>query len=589
MRSEAIRTKLGGNCIMKKIFLAALLLLAALVITGCGCKHESVNVIQAKSATCTEDGYSGDVTCSECDKVTEKGSVIPAKGHTPGSPIDAYEPNCRHTGYSGDIYCTDCGELIETGVELAKTEHKAGERLFVYEPECEYDGYTGDVVCENCGFTIEEGEVIPALGHTPGDPYDVVEATCLYEGYDGTRDCTVCGEVIRGNVTAKLEHSFDAHVCTVCEWPQAGLYINGELQFTWEELVKNNNVQVQDNVFMSVAPGVYGELVIGEEISRINNFAFRASQLSKVVFPYAVKNSGTVAFSGAVALEHVEYFGPVDMVNYNAFERNVLLERVIFRRGVARLDDACFTGCTALREVELGDRLELIASDAFYGCTSLESIILPEGLESIGSEAFYNCTSLKTVALPSTLKQIGSDAFANCASMKAIALPEGLESMYMNVFSGSGIRELVLPSTLTMMSAQRNMTELVKLDMSRANIREVDDGEMISGCTKLETLLLPETIAVLSRNDFKNCSSLKLLEIPDAVLSVRSWGWGGEMQTLTSLHTIIWPVGLTDGSMLAEIPNLKNILYRGSELQYEMLGLDQYYPDANVIYNYSEE
>ena len=56
---------------------------------------EHITQIQnAKDATCTEDGYTGDVVCSVCGEIIEKGTVISAKGHH-------YENG----------KCTDCGAL----------------------------------------------------------------------------------------------------------------------------------------------------------------------------------------------------------------------------------------------------------------------------------------------------------------------------------------------------------------------------------------------------------------------------------------------------------------------------------------------
>ena len=43
--------------------------------------HTETETVNAKAATCTEDGYTGDVVCKACGKVITKGEVIPATGH----------------------------------------------------------------------------------------------------------------------------------------------------------------------------------------------------------------------------------------------------------------------------------------------------------------------------------------------------------------------------------------------------------------------------------------------------------------------------------------------------------------------------
>lgn len=43
--------------------------------------HQDTKVVNAKPATCTEDGYTGDTVCAACGKVLAKGEVIKALGH----------------------------------------------------------------------------------------------------------------------------------------------------------------------------------------------------------------------------------------------------------------------------------------------------------------------------------------------------------------------------------------------------------------------------------------------------------------------------------------------------------------------------
>lgn len=46
-----------------------------------GCEHEETILVGKKDATCTMDGYTGDLVCAHCDKVIEPGKPIPKHGH----------------------------------------------------------------------------------------------------------------------------------------------------------------------------------------------------------------------------------------------------------------------------------------------------------------------------------------------------------------------------------------------------------------------------------------------------------------------------------------------------------------------------
>mgnify|MGYP004609614589 CR=1 FL=1 len=78
------------------------------------CSHAITEVRDAKEATCTEPGYTGDTYCTVCNEKVKEGEVIPAKGHTE-EIRNQLEPTLTTPGYTGDKYCKVCGVLIEKG------------------------------------------------------------------------------------------------------------------------------------------------------------------------------------------------------------------------------------------------------------------------------------------------------------------------------------------------------------------------------------------------------------------------------------------------------------------------------------------
>ena len=69
-------------------------------------------------------------------------------------------------------------------------------------------------------------------------------------------------------------------------------------------------------------------------------------------------------------------------------------------------------------------------------------------LKEIGESAFQNCTSLAKINPPEGLTSVGNYAFRDCRDLKNIQLPAGLERIGVRCFSGSGLEELVLPSSV---------------------------------------------------------------------------------------------------------------------------------------------
>ncbi len=210
----------------------------------------TTEVQNAKEATCTEDGYTGDTVCTVCGETVEAGEVIPATGHTEGEVVVENEvaATCTEDGsYDNVVYCTVCdAEVSRETVTVPATGHSyeavvteptcteggyttytcsvCGDSYVADETEalghttevqnakeatCTEDGYTGDTVCTVCGETVEAGEVIPATGHTPAEEVvNAKDATCTEDGYTGDTVCTECGEVIEeGEVIPATGHS----------------------------------------------------------------------------------------------------------------------------------------------------------------------------------------------------------------------------------------------------------------------------------------------------------------------------------------------------------------------------------------------
>ena len=88
------------------------------------CEH-SAELRNAKEATCTEEGYTGDSYCSICSEQLEKGSVIPMKDHT-------YQVVSKEDGTHCEV-CTVCGKT-----ETAEACTDSNE----------------DQICDFCGYVL---------------------------------------------------------------------------------------------------------------------------------------------------------------------------------------------------------------------------------------------------------------------------------------------------------------------------------------------------------------------------------------------------------------------------------------------------
>lgn len=108
------------------------------------CSHAITEVRDAKDATCTAPGYTGDTYCTVCNEKVKKGEPIPATGHTE-EIRNQLEPTLTTPGYTGDKYCKVCNLLIERGKAIPCStgwlESKQG-RLYYVGGEPQKTGWT---------------------------------------------------------------------------------------------------------------------------------------------------------------------------------------------------------------------------------------------------------------------------------------------------------------------------------------------------------------------------------------------------------------------------------------------------------------
>ena len=124
----------------------------------------------AKKATCTEDGHTGDTYCKGCGVKLQSGTAIKATGHTGGTATCVSAAVCT--------VCKQAYGAVDANNHVGGTELRNAKKA-----TCTEDGHTGDTYCKGCGVKLQSGTAIKATGHTGGT------ATCVSAAV-----CTVCGQ-----------------------------------------------------------------------------------------------------------------------------------------------------------------------------------------------------------------------------------------------------------------------------------------------------------------------------------------------------------------------------------------------------------
>ena len=160
---------------------------------GKPCAHENTELRNAKEATCTEPGYTGDTYCKDCGEKIGTGTAIPAKGHT--EVIDpAVAPTCTTPGKTEGKHCSVCNAIIVAQTEIPANGHSWDEGKVTTAPTCKNAGVK-TYTCTVCNET--KTEAIDATGHTSVEVSEK-PATCTEAGHKAGKKCSVCGETLSG-------------------------------------------------------------------------------------------------------------------------------------------------------------------------------------------------------------------------------------------------------------------------------------------------------------------------------------------------------------------------------------------------------
>lgn len=175
--------------------------------------HPNTELKNAKEATCSKEGYTGDKICKDCGKTIESGKTIPKKEHSWDAGKVTKAATCTEKGIR-TYTCQSCG--ITRTEDIPALGHKAVTDTAV-AATCETDGKTEGSHCSVCGKVLTEQKTVKATGHDWDEGKITKAATCEEKGVK-TYTCRICKKTRTEDVSA-LGHQAvtDAAVAATCE------------------------------------------------------------------------------------------------------------------------------------------------------------------------------------------------------------------------------------------------------------------------------------------------------------------------------------------------------------------------------------
>ena len=256
----------------------------------------------------------------------------------------------------------------------------------------------------------------------------------------------------------------------------------------------------------------------------------QAKEETEFNIPESTEEIGIAAFYGT-KLTDIKIPDSVKKIGRHSFASSSIKSIDLSNTSIDVIDVMAFMNCSSLSEIKFPDNLYGIALSAFYGCKSLENVQLPESLVEIDQNAFMG-TGMKKVIIPSSVMSIGYSAFGYDENENAISdfriIGESGSAAQAYAKDADSEYDYANNFEFTTIEANEAYEEYLKLDTKTFGDYEyiTENGEVtIIFCYASDnTANVPEEIegmkvTAINKNAFLTCTSAEII-IPDTVKTI---------------------------------------------------------------------
>lgn len=172
-------------------------------------------------------------------------------------------------------------------------------------------------------------------------------------------------------------------------------------------------------------------VILGKNISTLEEGSFMGASLRKVSFPSQLINIGKGCFKGCQSL----------------------LE-VTMGDGITTIPASCFEECVNLNKINLPPSITEIGYQAFMECRNLNEIILPNSVVKVGEGCFFNCSKIQKLSISSSLMEIPGGFVNGCSSLSEISIPNSVVKIGGCAFANTPIKKIDIPQSVSLMANQ---------------------------------------------------------------------------------------------------------------------------------------
>ncbi len=253
--------------------------------------------------------------------------------------------------------------------------------------------------------------------------------------------------------------------------------------------------------------------------------------IKTIIINKGVTRIGDSAFEGCSSLTSISIPESVTSIGNNAFENCTCLTNVSGCNSVTYIGDQAFKDCTSLTNHTIPSGVTYIGDGAYQGCSSLTSVKIPNSVTEINGSSFAYCSGLKSVSIPKTVTKIHGCAFEGCTGLTNVNIPGSVTEIDDSSFLGcSGLTEITVDNNNTVYDSRNNCNAIIKTANNKLlygcintvipeDVTEIGNSAFYN-CSGLTSINIPNSVKAIGRSAFYNCTGLKSINIPNSVKTI---------------------------------------------------------------------
>ncbi len=347
-------------------------------LTECEINGHDFSIILENGApvTCTTDGFHI-AECSRCGETEQ--ITTPATGHTE-TTVPGVEATCTKDGTTDSVVCSECNEVITPATTIPKG-HTVGEVSYILTPPATSSYYKGYVEFL-CGRGCKVGgykQIYTTPEHPDGQfplpNLDDSAYTVEVDGEDNNYSIEIEGKTVN---------------FTVSNFEFGGITSIPNSTYVYKYNGTTANLVIPETYNGKTIIGVYSEAFKGN------------TSIQSVTLPSTVKEINASAFEGCTNLTTINMAAEgVTTISDNAFKGCSKLNTITLPSTLTTIGKNAFANCYLLENVSLPQSIRLIDECAFDNCNAISSLTVPANT-TVKKFAFRNCKALEEVVLYSS-------------------------------------------------------------------------------------------------------------------------------------------------------------------------------------------